>query len=49
MIRSLRKRHFWLIAGIGFVTGAVLVLALAARPAPPLQDEWPQAFEGVAP
>ena len=38
MIRPLRSRHRWMIAGIGLVVGALMVLGLLARrPAPTVE------------
>ena len=41
MIRPLRIRHRWMIAGVGLVVGALMILGLLARRPTPTVDTLP--------
>ena len=43
MIRPLRTRHRWMIAGVGLVVGALMVLGLLARRPTPTVETLPVA------
>ena len=48
MIRPLRTRHRWMIAGVGLVVGALMILGLLARRPTPTVETLPVAGgEGV--
>ena len=49
MIRPLRRRHLWLIALVGVLAGALYLAALAARPAPAVQEVLPPGLAAEAP
>ena len=49
MIRSLRRRHLWLVTLVAVVVGVLLVLALNARPERPVQDRFSPRLESSKP
>ena len=49
MISPLRRRHRWMTLVLGFAALAILVLALAKRPAEPLMERLPAALTEAGP
>ena len=42
MIRSLRRRHRWMIVGVALVVVLLYVAAIASRPERAIQDSLPE-------
>lgn len=49
MIRPLRKRHLWLVGLVTLAAGALLILALGARPDRPIESALPGLEESGRP
>ena len=48
MIRPLRKRHLWLLAAVAAIVAPLYLAALAARPAPAVQEVLAAGLAGPA-
>lgn len=48
MIRAHRRRHFWIWLTLAFSLPALVLLALRARPAWPVNPELPDGVERAA-
>ncbi|MFQ5349130.1 MAG: hypothetical protein ACE5EG_01665 [Thermoanaerobaculia bacterium] len=44
MIRPLRRRHLWLVAGVAAIAAPLYLAALAARPAPVVEPALPDGL-----